>query len=149
MNRIGMIVLIAAAVFAPCALARHPAYLHARSDLRTARAFLRVTEEPNVTRNLREAEREVNEALREVNRAAYMDGKNMEAEPPVDTSLDRRGRFHRIMALLRSARSDVDQEEDNPEARGWRNAALRHIDIAIDFVRQAARDLHWDRDMGF
>jgi hypothetical protein len=150
MSRIGMIVLLAAAVLAPGAMAgSHPRYLHARSDLRTAREFLRVREEPNVTRNLRDAEREVNEAIGEVTRAAAMDGKNLDAEPSIDTSLDRRGRFSRILALLRSARADIEQEEDNPAARGWRNAAIRHIDLAIDFVKQAARDAHIDRELGY
>jgi hypothetical protein len=53
------------------------------------------------------------------------------------------------MALLRSARADIDREEDNPAARGWRNTAFRHIDAAMDFVRQAARDLRIDRRLGY
>lgn len=148
--KLEMAVMLAAAVFAPAAMAgSHPRYLHARSDLRVARALLHVREEPNVTRNLMDAAQEVDEALREVNRAAVMDHKDLDAEPRIDTSLDRRGRFRKIVALLRSARADVDEEEDNPSARGWRNAAIRHIDIALDFVRRAARDLRMDRELGY
>lgn len=148
--KLGIAVLLAAAALAPGAMAgSHPRYLHARSDLRVARALLHVREEPNVTRNLMEAAREVDEALGEVDRAAAMDHKNLEAEPRIDTSLDRRGRFRKIVALLRSARADISEEEDNPRARVWRNAAIRHINIALDFVRRAARDLRMDRELGY
>jgi hypothetical protein len=45
---------------------RHPAYLRARSDLRAAQFLLRVREEPNVTRNLVQADREVEAAIAEI-----------------------------------------------------------------------------------
>ena len=46
----------------------HPAYLHARSDLRRAQFLLRVREEPNVTRRLIEADHEVEAAIGEIER---------------------------------------------------------------------------------
>jgi hypothetical protein len=128
---------------------RHPRYLHARSDLRIAQYLLRVTEEPNVTRHLRVAEREVEAAIGEIDNAAVLDRRDMDDHPRADTNLDRRGRFSKIVALLRSARADIAGEEDNPSARGWRNIAFRHIDDALDSVRRAAIDLRMDRELGF
>jgi hypothetical protein len=143
-----------AAAFAPAALnadtpGQHPAYLHARSDLRAAQFLLRVREEPNVTRNLREADREVEAAVMEVDRAAYLDHKDLEDHPHVDTNLDRRHRFQRIVELLRSARGDLGREEDNGRARGWRDEAYRHIDAALEHMHRAAVDQHWDHEFGF
>ncbi len=150
MKRLGMVVLVAAAMlgFAETP-GRHPRYLHARSDLRTAQWLLRVREEPNVTRHLRRADEQIEAAIREADRAAMLDRKEIDDHPRADTSLDRRGRFRKVMALLRSAREDIGREEDNPRARGWRDAAFRHIDAAMDSVRDAARDLRIDRELGF
>jgi hypothetical protein len=53
------------------------------------------------------------------------------------------------VALLRSARHDIEHEEDNPAAIGWRDAAFRHIDAALDHMHRAARDLQWDHELGF
>jgi len=92
---------------------RHPAYLRARSDLRRAQFLLRVREEPNVTRRLIEADHEVEAAVVEIDRAAVIDHKDLEEHPRVDTNFDRRGRFRRIVELMRSARADLGREEDN------------------------------------
>jgi hypothetical protein len=128
---------------------RHPAYLHARTDLRASQFLMRVREEPNVTRNLREADREVEAAVHEIDRAAVLDHKDIDDRPRIDTSLDRRGRFEKIVALLRSARADLAREEDNGRARQWRNAAYQHIDAALEHMHRAARDQHWDHEFGW
>jgi hypothetical protein len=128
---------------------RHPAYLRARSDLRATQLLLRVREEPNVTRNLRAADEEVEAAIREVDRAAFLDRKDLEDHPRVDLNLDRRGRLRRIVELLRSSRNDLAREEDNGRARGWRDAAYQHIDAALEHVHHAALDLRLDHELGF
>lgn len=128
---------------------RHPAYLRARTDLRTAQMFLRVREEPNVQRQLNEAEREIEAAIGEVDRAAFLDRKDLIDRPPIDTRLDRHGRFRKVVELLRSARADLGREEDNGTARGWRDGAYRHIDQALEHMHRAAVDQHWDRELGF
>ncbi len=133
----------------PGSYGRHPRYLHARTDLRTAQYLLRVEEEPNVMRRMRDADREVEAAIGEIDNASVLDRKDLDDHPRVDTGLDRRGRFSKIVALLRSARADIAGEEDNPSARGWRDVAFRHIDDAMDSVRRAAIDLRFDRDLGF
>src|SRR5580698_898677 len=128
---------------------RHPAYLHARSDLRRAQFLMREREEPNVTRRLVEADREAEAAIHEIDHAAVIDQKDLEDHPHVDAFPDRRRRFGRIVELLRSARGDLGREEDNGRARGWRDVAYRHIDEALEHMHRAAIDLHWDHEFGF
>jgi hypothetical protein len=128
---------------------RHPRYLHARSDLRVAQMLSRVREEPNVMRSLRRCDDEIEAAIHEVDVAAVIDRKDMDDHPRIDTRLDQQGRFRKMMELLDSARRDIAQEEDNPRAIGWRNAAFRHIDEARNSLRRAAVDLRIDRELGY
>ena len=60
---------------------RHPAYLRARSDLRAAQYLMRVREEPNVSRRLAEADREVEAAIHEIDRVAILDHKDIDDHP--------------------------------------------------------------------
>jgi hypothetical protein len=128
---------------------RHPRYLHARTDLRTAQFYMRVREESNVTRNLHAGDGEVEAAVREIDRAAVIDGKDLNEHPSIDTGLARKDRFRKIVDLLRSARGDIEHEEDNPRAREWRDRAFRHIDRALNAVHRAAVDAHIDHELGF
>jgi hypothetical protein len=149
------IILAAAAALVVSVLAfadtpgRHPHYLRARTDLRSAQFVLRVRDEFNVMRHVRMVDREIDAAVVEIDRAAVIDRKDIEDHPPIDTSLDRPGRFRKAMALLVSARADIAREEDSPRAAAWRDAAYRHIDAAMDQLRRAARDLRMDRLEGF
>jgi hypothetical protein len=149
LSLIGLAAAMVPAVMNADTPGRHPAYLHARSDLRLAQMLMRVREEPNVTRRLVEADHEVEAAIGEVDRAAVIDRKDLEGHPHVDAFPDRRRRFGRIVELLRSARRDLGSEEDNGRARGWRDAAYRHIDEALEHMHKAAVDLHWDHEFGF
>jgi hypothetical protein len=128
---------------------RHPHYLKARSDLRAAQLFMRVHDEPNVMHRLHEADAEIDLAVGEIDRAAVLDRKDLLDRPPIDERLDRPGRFRKAMSLLASARRDIGAEEDNPRAIGWRDAAFRHIDAAMEFLRKAARDLRIDHLEGY
>jgi hypothetical protein len=128
---------------------RHPRYLHARSDLHTAWLLLRVHDEPNVMREVRRTQTDIERAIREIDHAAVIDRKDVDDHPPIDTSLDRPGRFLKVMALLDSARADIAREEDNPYAVGWRNLAYRNIDAAKEHLRRAAVTLRLDRELGF
>jgi hypothetical protein len=124
---------------------RHPAYLHARADLRRAERLLDWPEFRNVRRDLDESARHAREAIHEIDAAAAWDRKDLEDNPPVDTYPDRAGRFHAIARFLSSAKHDIEHEEDNPAARAWRNRAIKHIDEAIAAVHRAARD-EWRDD---
>ena len=128
---------------------RHPAYLHARTDLRTAQFFMRVHDEPNVTRNLDRAAEEVEAAIHEIDHAAVLDAKDLEDHPRIDSRLPRNGRFRKIVDLLRSSRRDLSREEDNGRARGWRDEAYRHKAAPLEHVHPAAVDLRIDHDPGF
>jgi hypothetical protein len=145
--------LFLAAAIIPAGLAdtpgRHPRYLHARTDLRAAQWLLRVHDEPNVMNHIRAVDQEIDRAVFEIDQASVLDRRDLRDHPPVDERMDRRGRFGRAMELLREARAEIDREEDNPAARGWRNRAFEHIDGAIDQLRRAARDLRLDHMEGF
>jgi len=148
----GMTLIAAAALLAPAAMhaqGRHPRYLHARTDLRTAQLLARVREERNVTRNLEAAAVEIEAAIREIDNAAVLDRKDLVDRPPIDANLARKDRFRKIVDLLRSSRADIEHEEDNPNARGWRDAAFRHIDEALNAVHRAAVDAQLDHELGF
>ena len=128
---------------------RHPRYLKARSDLRTAQLVLRIHDEPNVMAHVHAVDEEIDAAVREIDRAAVLDHKDMDDHPRFDARLGRPERFRRAMALLAGARRDIGMEEDNPRAIAWRDIAFRHIDAAMEQLRKAARDLRIDRLEGF
>ena len=111
--------LVAAAVSSPLLLradtpGRHPAYLHARSDLRTAQWLLRVHDDPDVMRRIHQADVEIDRAIHEMDVAARFDHKDLNDHPPIDTSLDRRGRFRKAMELLQRARADMAAKKTTP-----------------------------------
>jgi hypothetical protein len=123
----------------------HPGYLHALTDLRDARwnlehrpgdAAVSAREDVAIT--------EVDAAIREAKVAAAEDGKNLADRPRSDAGVDRPGRLHRAAELLRQAKADVAQEEDNPQARQLRNRVAMHIDNAIRATDNAIRavELH-------
>ena len=119
---------------------RHPAYLHARTDLRRAERLMDWAEFRNVRHDLDDSAKHVREAIREIDAAAAWDRKDLEDNPRLDTYPDRAGRFHAIAKFLSGAKRDIEREEDNPAARGWRNRAIHHIDEAIAAVHRAAHD---------
>jgi hypothetical protein len=129
-----LIALCAAVSFAD-GPGRHPAYLHALTDLRHARAHL---QSPAPTYHMdKEEEHAINEidrAIEEIKRAAIDDGKNLNDHPPVDARMDRAGRFRRAMELLDQAHNDIAREEDDSSVRGLRNRAIHHIDEAHRIV---------------
>ncbi len=140
--------VIGVALLASTALAdvpgRHPAYLHARSDLRRADQLLLARDEPNVMRDLQVADEAVRRAIGEIDRASVIDRKSLDSNPPVDVRMDRPGRMRETFRLLQSAKNDITREEDNPYAMEWRNRAIHHIDEALGFLRKAAQDRRWD-----
>lgn len=142
--------LIALAALAPFggAQGRHPAYLHARSDLRRATLLMRIPDEPNVNRDMGIAVEHTDRAIHELDAAARWDRKDIDEHPSIDTHLGRGGRFREIIRLLESARRDIEHEEDNPPAREWRNRAFRNIDDAIAVVRKGGYDKFRDEGGG-
>jgi hypothetical protein len=116
---------------------RHPAYLHALTDLRHARAHLeRVTPNERMDREEEHAIAEIDKAIAEIKQAAIDDGKNLNDHPPVDAHLGHAGRYHRALELLDKAHRDLSEEEDDRFAHGLRHRALEHIDGAHHIVER-------------
>lgn len=126
----------------------HPHYLTARTDLRTAQLLARVQEQPNVHLSLETADRAIDAAVKEIDKAAVIDRKDLADHPPIDANLTRLDRFRKLVELLRDARTDIGNEEDNQASRKWRNAAVAHINDALKSVRQAAVEAKLDRQIG-
>ena len=124
---------------------RHPAYLHALTDLRHARAHLeRQTWSGRMDREEDHVIAEIDKAIEEIKHAAIDDGKNLNDHPPVDAHLGHKGRYHRALELLDNAHHDIAEKEDDGFAHGLRHRALEHIDEAHRIVEllieQAAND---------
>jgi hypothetical protein len=116
---------------------KHPAFLHALSDLRFARA--------NLERKAGDAESKwdearavgnIDDAIKEIRSAAVDDGKNLTDHPAVDASLKRGGRLHHALESLEAARRDVNEEEDDNFAQGLKRRALQHINAAVERTKE-------------
>jgi hypothetical protein len=125
---------------------KHPAYLHALTDLRAARWNLE-HRPGNAAVSAQEdvAIVETDRAIHEAKVAALEDGKNIEAHPAEDAHLDRPGRLHHALELLRKAKDDVAREEDNPETRNLRNRIVEHVDLALEATKHAIHDVEQGR----
>jgi hypothetical protein len=116
----------------------HPAYLHALSDLRLARAYLeRWSPDEHVDANEQRAIGEIDAAIGEVKHASIDDGKNLDDHPRIDTHIPRGDRFRKAEKLLEKAHHDLDKAEDVPQSRGLRDRALVHIDWAWHATQEA------------
>jgi len=116
---------------------RHPAYLHALSDLRAARAHLDHHDGGELRHEEKEAIHAIDDAIAEIKKASIDDGKDLYDHPPVDAGLDHTGRLRRAKQLLEKARQDISHEEDNGYAQGLQQRAFGHIDRAIHNVDEA------------
>lgn len=110
---------------------KHPAYLHALSDLRDARAHLdKLTPSDRLDNEEEHAIREIDAAINEIKKASIDDGKDIADHMPVDAHSDKHGRYHRALELLDKAHHDISEREDDQFAHGLRHRALEHIDAA-------------------
>src|SRR5277367_4542778 len=120
----------------------HPAYLHALTDLRHARAHLERQGGGELKDQEKKAIHEIDEAINEIKKAAIDDGKNLNDHPPVDRQMDWSGRLHRALELVNKAHQDVSQEEDNGFAQGLQARAILHIDKAHHHIEEAIAVIH-------
>ena len=134
----------ALAIFAasPIEAQQHPAYLHALSDLRDARAHLQRPNHGALQQQEQDAISEIDKAIHEIKAASIDDGKNIDDHVAVDEHLEWGGRLRRANELLGKAFSDIDKEEDNPEAHGLKRRSLEHINAARAHVREALELVH-------
>ncbi|MGD0737003.1 MAG: hypothetical protein ABR976_17865 [Terracidiphilus sp.] len=107
-----------------------PAYLHAISDLRTARAYLEMDGRPKFEGHRRHAIEEMDKALGEMKKAAIDDGKSPWEAPPPQNGGDPAEPIHSALKLLDEAHNDVGGGADSPENRGLQMRSLKHIDEA-------------------
>jgi hypothetical protein len=124
---------------------RHPHYLKALSDLRFARFLLNRPEEFNVWVDQREATGRIDRAIAEIKRASIDDHKDLNDHPAPDPSWNRVGRLRKVAELLESAERDLNFEEDDYAALGWRAAAIQHVHQARELTRRAMIDERRDR----
>ena len=111
--------------------AQFPAYLHALSDLRSARAFLEYDTRPAWAGHRQHAIDQINKAIDDIKVAARDDGKNPWHTPPPQSGGSEGWPIHSAVKLLREARGDVDHGHDLPENRGLRERSIDHIDHAL------------------
>jgi hypothetical protein len=116
---------------------KHPAYLHALSDLRDARAHLEHLSSEKVNQEEEHAIDQIDKAIGEIKKAAIMDGKNIDDHKPVDAHLQRTGRYHKALELLDKAKQDVSGEEDQPDTQGLQGRVIHHIEEAKHSVKHA------------
>jgi hypothetical protein len=126
----------------------HPRYVHAMTDLRTARWMIARPDAPNVTADENRAVGEIDAALGEIKQAALDDMKDVWNPPSIDTHIDRHGRIDKALELLNRAHDDIAREEDDRRARGLQHRAIQHLDNAISFARLAREDKHFDEHHG-
>ncbi|MBD2196861.1 MULTISPECIES: hypothetical protein [Calothrix] len=117
---------------------QHPAYLHARSDLRKAELLLQQRDETNVEQETKLAYQQVHLAIQEIDKAAVLDKKDLQDNPNVDTSVKHLDKFRAIYKLLRSAEKDISEQEDTNASRSWRNRAKGNLEQAKHYVEIAA-----------
>jgi hypothetical protein len=120
-----------------------PRYLSAISDLRYARALLYRADWREVMRDQRSAVAEIDRAIGDARQAAIDDGRNPNAQPPVDVRMGWEGRFRKAMESLDAAERDLTSAPEYGPAAAWRNSALRNIQNAKAFVGRAMRDSWW------
>ena len=119
----------------------HPAYLHALTDLYTARWNLEHRPGDAAVSGQEDiAITEIDRAIQEARRAAGDDGKNVDEHPKEDAVLDHPGRLRHAMDLLHAARADLHEREDNPETRKRRDLSAEHVDTALRATEQAIKD---------
>src|SRR5271163_198794 len=120
---------------------RHPAYLHALSDLRDARAHLEHLSSDPVDQQEMHAIDQIDKAINDIKHAAIMDGKDIQEHMPVDAHMVRDGRLHKALELLDKAKRDVSGEEDQPDTQGLQLRVIHHIDEARRSVVHAIETL--------
>lgn len=122
---------------------KHPAYLHALSDLRHARAHLdKLAPSDIINDQEQHIINEIDAAIREIKTASIDDGKNLNDHPPIDAKLSKTGRYGQALELLLKAKADINREENDSAALGLRHRALEHISAAEKTLAAIIHETH-------
>lgn len=123
---------------------KHPYYLHAITDLRGARYQLEHRPgDAAVSGREDVAIQEIDAAIGEIRKVASEDKEDIHEHPSRDVKTDEahEGRLTRARQLLDKALADVQQEEDDPTARGLRERVIHHVELAIKETEGAIQDV--------
>jgi len=121
----------------------HPHYTKALTDLRLARALLMVPDDSGARKFAATAVDDIDQAMAEIKHASIDDGKSLDDHPPIDANVSHRDRLHEVQALIESATRDLNADEDDKKALGWRAKAIKDVADAHAFVLAAVNN---DRD---
>lgn len=120
----------------------HPAFLHALSDLRAARAYIKKKETEKISDALRKANdaalASVEKTLAEIKQASIDDGKNIDDLPKKDAKLSS-GPDHRARELCWSARKDIEKRETDPKVADLRKQVLADLDQAVKHLDETIK----------
>jgi hypothetical protein len=119
---------------------RHPAYLHALSDLRLMRAYLdRLTPSERIDAESQHAIDEIDAAIHGIKLASIDDGRDLRDHVAVDARITPANRFRKAREAGNTAWAGVNHAEDNDFARGLKHRALDHIESANHIVDHIIR----------
>ena len=121
--------------------AQEPHYLHALSDLRTARDYINSDHRPGFQGQRDIAIAEINKAIDEIKHAAWDDGKNTRFTPP-SGMVDPWFPLHEAMKALHQAHQNADQGVDIPQNEGLHHRAVVHIELAETTVSRILQNEH-------
>lgn len=110
--------------------AQTPAYLHAISDLRSARAYIQFDTRPGLSGSRQHAIDEITNAITDMKAAAVDEGKNPWQTPRPEGWTDPNSPLHSALTLLDEAYHDVASGQDIPQNVGLQIRSLKHIDVA-------------------
>jgi hypothetical protein len=121
--------------------AQEPHYLHALSDLRTARDYINFDKRDMYRNERKQANEEIDAAIAEIKHAAWDDGKNTRFAPPSGV-IDPWMPLHSALDALHKSHQSVEAGVDTPENTGLRSRALQHIEHAESIVSRVITYQH-------
>jgi hypothetical protein len=117
------------------AYGKHPAYIHALSDLRLMRAYLdKLTPSEKISDEQVRAIQEIDSAIHDIKQASIDDHKDMHDHMPIDAHITPSNRFRKAREAGSAAKHDLEEEEDNEFAQGLKHRALEHVENANRIV---------------
>lgn len=122
---------------APRPVAAQTPYLHALSDLRTARDYIQSDHRPHFEHDRNVAVQQINNAIDQVKHAAWDDGKQTKYAPPTHPDTDPWHPLREAVRWLDEAKKRLLEGVDRPENAGLRERAVSYVDQA----RQTVLDL--------
>src|SRR5208337_3899041 len=135
---VALLALLAVSVFSQM---QHSIYLRAVDDLRGARWM--IDHRPGnwaQTQDEMAAVAKIDDAIKEMQRLRIDDGRDNGYHPMFDMEEnDRPGRLRHAEQLLKKAREDLRDAENEGEFQGLRDRTIQHVEGAIKFTENAMR----------